>query len=128
MAAPGTGASSAQDGARLPAPAPREVRQPTPVPTPDYAAVRVQAAALNVRAAPSTEAPRIAQVQAGQVLRATARLADQSWWQVCCLANRYGWVSGAWIEPVGPADKLANLPARELNRTPTAPTRTPLPQ
>jgi hypothetical protein len=104
LPAPGVGAGAS------PTALPQPVAPASPAPTPDYAAVRVATAALNVRMAPSVDAGRITQVQAGQVLQATARLADQSWWRVCCPANRYGWVSGEWVAPIGPADKLDRVP------------------
>ncbi|MCS6842923.1 MAG: endo-1,3-alpha-glucanase family glycosylhydrolase [Caldilineales bacterium] len=97
-------------------------------PTPDYPAVWVRASVLNVRAAPSTDALRIAQLPGGEVRRAVARLEDGSWWLVCCVAGRYGWVSGRWVTPVGPAEQLARLPIRPLPETSVARKPGPVPQ
>ena len=91
---------------------------PTPAPTPDYAAVQVKTAALNVRAAPEISAQRIGQVTSGSVLAITAKSPGndgEAWWQVCCVEDagedtQRGWVSGLFVEPLGPADQLAAIP------------------
>ena len=83
---------------------------PTPVPTPTYAAVRVTTAVLNLRAAPSTDASILSQASQGSVWRALGKLDDESWWQVCCLNRQRVWLSGEWIEPIGPAQALQQLP------------------
>ncbi|MCB0230883.1 MAG: hypothetical protein KDH08_21295, partial [Anaerolineae bacterium] len=46
----------------------------------------------------------------GSVMRATGKLADESWWQVCCVDGREAWVSGDWVQPVGPSTALGDLP------------------
>jgi hypothetical protein len=81
-----------------------------PQPTPGYAALLVEANVLNVRSAPSTDAARVGQVGAGRLLKAVGRTPDDGWWQVCCIDVAPGWVSGDWVEPVGPPDALSALP------------------
>jgi hypothetical protein len=83
---------------------------PTPVPTPDYAAVRVDTAVLNLRSAPNTSAAIVGQTPAGSVWRTLGRLADGSWWQVCCIGRQRAWVSGQWVQPIGPAPALDQVP------------------
>ena len=94
--------------AAAPPAAPRPT--PTPLPTPDYAAVQVQAEVLNVRSRPSVGAYLVGQADGGSVMRATGKLADESWWQVCCVDGREAWVSGDWVQPVGPSTALGDLP------------------
>ncbi|MEA3337979.1 MAG: endo-1,3-alpha-glucanase family glycosylhydrolase [Chloroflexota bacterium] len=84
---------------------------------PDHAAVRVETAALNVRSGPSIAAEQLAQLPAGRMLPVTARLADDSWWQVCCVNLRYGWVSADYVQPVGPEEKLAEVPVVDITAT-----------
>lgn len=120
MGEAGRGSTSSAEAARS--------RTPAAAPAPTYPAVQVQADVLNVRAAPSTDSLRIAQLRAGEVRRAAARLEDSSWWLVCCVAGRYGWVSGRWVTPLGPADQLARLPIRPLPETSSAPKLGPSPQ
>jgi len=86
---------------------------PTPVPTPSYAAVRVQTPVLNLRSEPGTASPLIGQAQVGSVWRATGRLASGTWWQVCCVDGRRAWVSGELVQPIGPTEKLDQVPVVE---------------
>lgn len=101
---------------------------PTPEPTPATAALRVQADSLNVRMAPSVGAARITQVGAGTLLVPAARLADGSWWKVCCPADRLGWVSADHVQAIGPADKIERVPTVDLTKEPVVPPRRPVPQ
>ena len=82
---------------------------PTALPTPTYAAIRVQAAMLNVRSEPDIASERIGLVPVGTILRTTGRLEDGSWWRICCLDHRQGWVSGQWVAPIGPRAKLERI-------------------
>lgn len=94
-----------------PPPAPQApAPTPTPAPTPDYAAVRVDTAVLNLRSAPSTSAAILDQAPAGSVWRTLGRLADGSWWQVCCIDRQRAWVSDQWVQPIGPAPALKQVP------------------
>lgn len=109
-------------------PPPAPPPTPTPAPTPTFAAVRVAAAVLNVRSAPAVSSPRIGQVSAGTLWAANGKLADGSWWQVCCIGERRGWVSGQWVQPVGPAEALSQvpvLPAPSPTRSVSLPTPRP---
>ena len=91
-----------------PPPTPRPTA--TPAPTPDYAALQVQTEVLNVRSRPSVAGSLLGQADGGSLMRATGKLADGSWWQVCCIAGRYAWVSGDYVQPVGPATALEDVP------------------
>lgn len=124
-AAPPPPAPMAASPASQPVPPPAT---PTPIPTPTYAAVRVEADVLNVRMAPSLEAGRITQVSAGAVLSATARLADGSWWRVCCPANRLGWVSGQHVTPTGPSDQLERVPVIDQTKNHARAQASPVPE
>ena len=86
---------------------------PYPVPTPSYAAVRVQTPVLNLRSDPGTASPLIGQANCGSVWRATGRLASGSWWQVCCVDGQRAWVSGELVQPIGPAEQLDQVPVVE---------------
>jgi hypothetical protein len=85
-----------------------------PVPTPDYAAVRVQAPVLNVRSSPNLRDTQIGQVEAGTILATEAQLGDQAWLLVCCVESRRGWVSAQHVTQVGPAEALDRVPVVSL--------------
>ena len=93
-----------------PAAPPTPQPTPTPVPTPSFAAVRVDTAILNLRSAPNTSAPVLGQAAANSVWRTLGKLADSSWWQVCCIDRQRAWVSGQWVQPIGPAAALDQIP------------------
>ncbi|HSN77842.1 MAG TPA: endo-1,3-alpha-glucanase family glycosylhydrolase [Anaerolineae bacterium] len=93
-----------------PAAPPTPAPTPTPVPTPSYAAVRVETAVLNLRSAPDTSASLLGQATATSVWRTLAKLPDESWWQVCCVDRQRAWVSGQYVQPVGPAEALQQVP------------------
>jgi hypothetical protein len=71
--------------------------------------------------APSLDADRITQVAAGDVLRPAARLADGSWWKVCCPSDRLGWVSADYVKAIGPADRIERVPTIDLAQRPEYP-------
>ena len=86
---------------------------PTPVPTPSYAAVRVQTPVINLRSNPGTASQRLGQANGGSVWRATGRLASGRWWQICCVDGQRAWVSGDLVQPIGPAEQLNKVPVVE---------------
>lgn len=90
---------------------------PTPAPTPSFAALRVETAVLNLRSAPSAQASLLGQTSANTIWRALGKLGDESWWQVCCINRQRAWVSGQWVQPIGPADALRQVPTVDLNAT-----------
>ncbi len=53
---------------------------------------------------------------AGSVWRATGQLARESWWQVCCVDRQRAWVSGQWVQPIGPAEELDGARCRAHRR------------
>ncbi|MBE2233929.1 MAG: SH3 domain-containing protein, partial [Anaerolinea sp.] len=65
---------------------------------------------LNLRSAPDTAASLLGQTTANEVWRVLSRLADGSWWQVCCIDRQRAWVSGQWVQPIGPAAALERVP------------------
>jgi hypothetical protein len=83
---------------------------PTAAPTPSYAAVRVETAVLNLRSAPDASASLLGQAKANSIWRTLSKLPDGSWWQVCCIDRQRAWVSGQWVQPIGPADELQQVP------------------
>lgn len=100
-----------QPPAAAPKPPPAAaIPAPTPAPTPTYAAVRVQTTTLNLRSAPSVSASVLGQAPASSVWRTLGKLPDESWWQVCCVNRQRAWVSGQWVQPVGPAEALQQVP------------------
>jgi hypothetical protein len=86
------------------------VPTPPPAPTPSYAAVRVATAVLNLRGAPDASAPLLGQAKANTIWRTLSKLPDESWWQVCCVDRQRAWVSGQYVEPVGPVEALQQVP------------------
>ncbi|MCB0042412.1 MAG: SH3 domain-containing protein [Caldilinea sp.] len=71
--------------------------EPTATPTPTPAAkpvLAITADAVNVRAAPSTDAELVGLATIGQQFDVTARTAAGDWWQVCCVNGQAGWVYG----------------------------------
>ena len=109
-APPAAVASASPASPASPAPPPPPAPTPTPAPTPSYAALRVDTAVLNLRSAPDTAASLLGQTTANEVWRVLSRLADGSWWQVCCIDRQRAWVSGQWVQPIGPAAALERVP------------------
>ena len=107
--APSAPSSSERAAGREPVP----TAPPTPVPTPSYAAVRIQTPVLNLRSQPGTAGPLLGQATTGSVWRATGRLASGSWWQVCCVDGQRAWVSGELVQPIGPTEMLDRVPVIE---------------
>ena len=54
----------------------------------------ITADAVNVRAAPSTDAALVGLATIGQQFDVTGRTAAGDWWQVCCVNGQPGWVYG----------------------------------
>lgn len=84
--------AAAQPAATEAPPAPAELAAtPTAAPKPVLA---ITADAVNVRAAPSTDAELVGLATIGQQFDVTARTAAGDWWQVCCVNGQAGWVYG----------------------------------
>ncbi|MFZ1240792.1 MAG: SH3 domain-containing protein [Anaerolineae bacterium] len=73
---------------------------PTPLPKPQAV---VTLNNLNIRSGPSTSYPSIARGAANQRLEITGRNADSSWWQICCVNSKNGWVSAQYVRVEGNA-------------------------
>jgi hypothetical protein len=102
---PAPAASSPPAAPALPAPT------PTAVPTPSYVAVRIDTAVLNLRSAPDSSASLLGQAKANSIWRTLGKLPDESWWQVCCVDRQRAWVSGQYVQLVGPVDAQQQIPA-----------------
>jgi|YNPNPStandDraft_1061719.scaffolds.fasta_scaffold06395_2 uncharacterized protein YraI len=92
----------------------------------------VNAAVVNVRSGPSTAYPIITQATRGSVYRITGRNAAGTWWQVCCVRNRNGWIwarlltvkgdtSGVPVVPAPPRPTPRPSPRPQPTPTPTPP-------
>ncbi len=126
-------------------------QQPTdtarpPTATPQFLLdMTVNVGAANVRAGPSINHEVLGVVQKGETLRGPYS-EEEGWLEVCCVDDKRGWISGELVLVTLPtsavdlnaiATKLAamgTLPAPTesitidyATRTPTAPSRTPLP-
>ncbi len=103
---------------------------PTPLPKP-YVLVKTND--LNVRSGPSTRYPVIGKVNTGQKLNIVGKNAQGTWWKVCCVNGRQGWLIGKkeFVEVGGDLTKvaIAAAPPPPPTRRPTRrPTNTPRPQ
>ncbi|NLE75594.1 MAG: SH3 domain-containing protein [Chloroflexi bacterium] len=103
---------------------------PTPEPNP---LVEVSVDTLNVRSGPGANFDRLGQVKRGDRLEVVARSTAGEWYQVCCVAEREGWVASEYVRlvdgttaeiPVSTA--AAPTPARPQATNPP-PTATPVP-
>ncbi len=56
---------------------------------------------LNIRSGPSTGYTSIGRGAAGQRFEITGRNADSSWWQVCCINSKNGWLSAQYVRVEG---------------------------
>ncbi len=75
-----------------------------PVLPPPNPQVRVLAERLNARTGPSQEYPALTLLNANDVLNVIGRLADNSWWQICCVDGDVAWVFGEGVELWGIAE------------------------
>lgn len=77
----------------LPTDTPATVATPTPEAAPPPQ-LTIASEAVNVRAAPSTDAALVGMATAGQQFEVTARTPASDWWQICCVNGAKGWVFG----------------------------------
>ena len=56
---------------------------------------------LNIRGGPSTSYPSIARGAVGQRFEITGRNANSSWWQVCCVNSKNGWIAAQYVRVEG---------------------------
>lgn len=93
---------------------------PRALPTP-YAVVN--AATVNGRRGPATTFERIGEAKKGTELMILARTPDNSWWQVCCMANQPVWVPADQVEARGPAEFVPTVapPPTPTPRPPAPP-------
>ncbi len=75
-----------------------------PVLPPPNPQVRVLAERLNVRSGPSQAYPVLTVLNANEVLDVSGRLADNTWWQICCINEDVAWVFGEGVELWGIAE------------------------
>lgn len=105
-----------------PTPAP-----PTPTLTPTPY-VRVEGSVVNVREGPSIAYPIIGQVRQGDLLTLIGRNELGTWWQVCCVGGREGWISAQLVSPQGATGQIAVVPAPNLPPPTNTPVPTPTPR
>ncbi|MEM7129190.1 MAG: SBBP repeat-containing protein [Chloroflexota bacterium] len=66
--------------------------EPRPTSTPQPPQLVVLVSALNVREGPGTSYTPVGQVTNGELLEVLGRNQDGSWWNVCCVDGKSGWV------------------------------------
>ncbi len=98
---------------------------PTPVPRP-Y--VLVEAKKLNVRTGPGVRYPAIGSVGSGQRLDIVGKNAQGTWWKVCCVNGRRGWLSAEFVKAGGDLKKVVVAVAPPPPTPRPRPTNTPTPQ
>ena len=103
----------------------------TPTPTSGVPYVR-SSAVVNLRAGPGTNHPVVGQMRVGDELSVIARNPAGTWWQVCCAAEQYAWVSAAVVEAMGNTQSVSQAasiptPPPQVTPTPVPPTPTPKP-
>jgi len=74
-----------------------------PAPTPERAKpqARVTNDSVNLRSGPGTGYPITGQARQGDALPISARSADGTWWQVCCVNGQSAWVSAQVVAAEG---------------------------
>jgi hypothetical protein len=70
----------------------------------------VKSLGINVRGGPGTEFDILGTAAQGQALAVVGRNADRSWWQVCCVGGRTGWVSGSVVAVQGDQQAVPERP------------------
>lgn len=84
-------------------PLPTPTPQPTDTPSPTPAPVRVRTRdTVNVRDGPGTVYPSLARVPAGTTFVVQGQNETGTWWQVCCLGDRPGWILAELLSAEGP--------------------------
>lgn len=84
-------------------PAPSATPSPTPTPA-SFAIINVRL--LNVRQGPGIEYPIVGEAALGSRFTITGQSANQSWWQICCIADEPGWVFGESVLIEGDTSSL----------------------
>jgi hypothetical protein len=67
----------------------------------------VNAPSVNVREQPNVEAPILAMVERGEEYSIVGRNALGTWWNVCCVGDRNGWIIGEFVDTVGAIETVA---------------------
>lgn len=75
----------------------------TPVPTPAPVTARTNGA-VNVRAGPGTAYPILGQAPTGTTFVIQGQNSAGTWWQVCCLGEKSGWVLAELLAAAGPVN------------------------
>lgn len=82
----------------------------------------------NVRSGPGTNFTVIAQARNGAVFNLVGRNAEDTWWVICCINNRQGWISNTVARANGNAAGLPIVNPTGPQPTPLPPPPTPAPQ
>jgi hypothetical protein len=94
---------------------------PTLTPTPPKTAqAKVINDVVNIYSGPDRALTIIALVSKGEFFEIVGRNADGTWWQVCCVSGKTGWIRADLVEVSGP---LTDIPVV----APTLPPTTPAP-
>ncbi len=110
-----------------PTPTPTPVATPTPTPPPVPLA-RFDAR-INIREGPGTVYNRIKVASPGETYEIVGKNPEGTWWQLCCINGKTGWVRGDLVEVLGPVEdvKVAEDIPEPPERAPTAAGGAPLP-
>jgi hypothetical protein len=79
---------------------------PAATATPDFAALTVKTAVLNLRSGPGTAYPVIGRVREGETYRIKGKNERGDWWQIA-VKDQDGWVSGDLVSVAGPLQGVA---------------------
>ncbi len=107
---------------------PTPAEPPTAVPTNTSEAkpaAVVTSPSANVRTGPTTAYPLVGRANRGDRLEITGKNANGTWWQVCCVAGKQGWIINDLVRAEG---NLSSVPVvTGIAPPPAAPTRLPQP-
>lgn len=71
----------------------------------------VQGNVVNVRSGPGVTYGIIGRVRSGQKLLITGKNNNASWWRVCCVDTREGWISGSLVKAGGDLSQISVVAA-----------------
>ena len=94
-----------------PTPSPTPVATPTPTPPPVPLA-RFDAR-INIREGPGTVYNRIKTASPGETYEIIGKNPEGTWWQLCCINGKAGWVRGDLVQVIGDTSGIAvakNIP------------------
>ncbi len=87
-----------------PTPTPTPIATPTPTPPPVPLA-RFDGR-INIREGPGTVYNRVKTASPGETYEIIGKNEDGTWWQLCCIGDKVGWVRADLVEVLGPTDGI----------------------